>query len=44
VAARAADDNVCIAKYENCTHVCNFLDKVKVKLTIYEGGLKKLSA
>jgi len=34
VAVTAADDNVCIAKYENCTDVCNFLDKVKVKFSI----------
>jgi hypothetical protein len=32
VAVRAADE-VCIAKYRNYTHVCNYLDKVKVKLT-----------
>jgi len=34
LAVTAADDNVCIAKYENCTLVCNFLDKAKVKFTI----------
>jgi len=34
VVVRTADDNVCIAKYSNCTHVCNFLVKVKLKFTM----------
>jgi hypothetical protein len=33
VGVRVAD-GVCIATYENCTHVCNFLGKVKVKFTL----------